>query len=369
MLEDKTLIEGAEVAQASNARRGGNPRVSIQDIARDAGVSPSTVSAFLSGKRPVALATRSRVQAAITARGYRANAAAKALAHGRTNTIGLLIPTVGRSLPTFYTDFIASVVQDARAADYDVLVSTSLEEEQVFARLVHEERVDGIILLEICLEDRRVERLIEAAVPFVAVGRTADPSSITWVDFDFAAMVRAFVRHLVDLRHEDILLFNSSEQQYARGYGPARRSQEGFEQACQELGVRGRVVYCDASSDAGFRQTQRLLDEDDKFTGIVVINDYAIGGIYQALALAGRRIPQDTSVVAMVYSRWAEALTPRLTAAQQPVVQMGAEAVRLLLALLAEPDRPPEGCLLQPPITLRESTGAAPLRLAPAVGP
>ena len=335
--------------------------MSIRDIAHDAGVSPATVSAFLSGKRPVSAATRSRIQAAIAASGYRANAAAKALAHGRTNTIGLLIPPVGRSLSTFEADFIASVVQEARAADYDVLVSTALEEDKVFSRLVQEERVDGIILLEICLEDQRVERLGAAGVPFVAVGRTANPSSLTWVDIDFAGLVQAFVRHLVDLRHHDIVLFNSSAYQFARGYGPARRAREGFEQACQDLGARGRIVYGEANLEAGLRDTQRLIAEGNPFTGIVVINDYAIWGIYQALTMAGIRIPQDVSVIALADSRWAEAVSPRLTAAQHPVAEMGVETVRLLLGLLADPDSPPTSCLLQPPIILRESTAAAPL--------
>ena len=357
---DRSGAVGADVAGASHSgpRRPAR-RVRIGDVARTAGVSPATVSAFLSGNRPVSLATRSRIQAAITASGYRANAAAKALAHGRTNTVGLLIPPVGRQLSLFDEEFIASVVQSARASDYDVLVSTSLEEQKVFARLVEEQRVDGIILLEICLEDHRVERLMAQQAPFVAVGRTAAPGGMSWVDIDFAALARSFVRHLADLRHEDIVLFNHSRQQYTRGYGPARRSQEGFLEACAELGVRGRVVYCDANPESGLRETQDLLAADGGFTAAAVINDYAIWGIYQALALAGRRVPHDTSVIALADSRWAEALSPRLTAAQHPVAEMGVEAVRLLLAQLRGAAEP-EGRLLLPQVILRESTAAAP---------
>ena len=98
---------------------------------------------------------------------------ARALAHGRTNTIGLLIPPQGSALSSFAVEFISCVVQNAQAADYDVLVSTSLEERQVFARLIEEQRVDGVILLEVSLEDQRVDRLKAAGVPFVTVGRTA----------------------------------------------------------------------------------------------------------------------------------------------------------------------------------------------------
>ena len=98
------------MVQADGPRHGG-PRVSMRDIARQAGVSPATVSAFLSGKRPVSLATRARLDAAIKMHGYRANASARALAHGRTNTIGLLIPPQGSALSAFAVEFIACVVQ------------------------------------------------------------------------------------------------------------------------------------------------------------------------------------------------------------------------------------------------------------------
>ena len=258
-------MKGAPMVQADGPRHGG-PRVSMRDIARQAGVSPATVSAFLSGKRPVSLATRARLEAAIKMHGYRANASARALAHGRTNTIGLLIPPQGSALSAFAVEFIACVVQDAQAADYDVLVSTSLEERQVFARLIEEQRVDGVILLEVSLEDQRVDRLQAAGVPFVAVGRTRHPDGYTWVDIDFEALARAFVRHLADLRHRRIVLFNTEEELYARGFGPARRAQDGFLQACEELGVAGRVVYSEVNPESGLRVTQDLLSEGSDFT-------------------------------------------------------------------------------------------------------
>jgi DNA-binding LacI/PurR family transcriptional regulator len=349
------------MAQAGDSRRNGSPRVSIRDIAREAGVSTATVSAFLSGKRPVSAATKVRLEAAIKTRGYRVNAVARALAHGRTNTIGLLIPPQGRSLSAFDVDFIACVVEQARAADYDVLVSTSLEEQRVFARLVEEQRVDGVLLVEVLMDDPRVDLLKDAGLPFVTVGRTADPSGYTWVDIDFGTLTQAFVRHLVDLNHRHLVMMNTSDQLYARGFGPARRAQDSFYRSCEDLGVNGRVLYCEANPAAGLRVTQDLLAEGTGFTGIVVIEHHALWGIYQALTLAGRRIPADISIIALADSRWPEALSPRLTAAQNPLEEMAVEAVTLLVGLLEDRSRPPVGRLIQPPIVLRESTGAAPV--------
>ena len=195
----------------------------------------------------------------------------------------------------------------------------------------------------------------------MTVGRTARPDDYTWVDIDFAALARAFVHHLADLRHQRIVLFNTGEELYSRGFGPARRAQEGFVQACEELGVSGRVVYSEVNPESGLRVTQDLLSEGRDFTGIAVINDHALWGIYQALASAGLRVPQDVSVIALADTRWPEALSPRLTAAHHPVEEMAAEAVRFLVRLLEDRAHPPISRLLQLPIILRESTAAAPL--------
>jgi DNA-binding LacI/PurR family transcriptional regulator len=104
-----------------------------------------------------------------------------------------------------------------------------------------------------------------------------------------------------------------------------------------------------------------LLSGGRDFTGIAVINDHALWGIYQALASAGLRVPQDVSVIALADTRWPEALSPRLTAAHHPVEEMAAEAVRFLVRLLEDRAHPPISRLLQLPIILRDSTAAAPL--------
>src|SRR5581483_3357285 len=120
-----------------------------------------------------------------------------------------------------------------------------------------------------------------------------------------------------------------------------RRAQEGFLAACADLGTAGRVVYSDVNPESGLRVTQDLLSESTDFTGIAVLNDHALWGIYQALASSGRRIPQDVSIIALADSRWPEALSPRLTAAHHPVEEMADEAVRFLLRLLEDRAHPP----------------------------
>src|SRR3954454_24575037 len=141
--------------------------MNIGEIAQRAGVSRSTVSYALSGKRPVSAATRKRIQEVIAELGYRPNAAARALKEGRTPTLGLVNPPASTQLTHVQLNFVASVVEASARADLDVLLSPSGgDHDSSFERLLAGGRVDGVILMEIRLEDSRVDRLQEAGLPF-----------------------------------------------------------------------------------------------------------------------------------------------------------------------------------------------------------
>src|SRR5689334_24734371 len=150
--------------------------MNIGEIARRAGVSRSTVSYALSGKRFVSEPVRRRIQAVIDELDYRPNAAARSLREGRTRTLGLVIPPASLRLTDMQLGFVASVVEAAAAVDLDVLLSPSGgDHDRSFERLVTGRRVDGVILMEIRLEDERVSRLRRTGLPFVTIGHTADP--------------------------------------------------------------------------------------------------------------------------------------------------------------------------------------------------
>src|SRR5690348_197530 len=148
---------------ARKTDRGSATAMNIGEIARRSGVSRSTVSYALSGKRPVSEATRRRIQAVIDELGYRPNAVARALKEGRIRAIGLVVPPASRRLTDMQLGFVASVVDAAARADLDVLLSPSGgEHDRSFERVVGGRRVDGVILMEIRLEDDRVTRLRES---------------------------------------------------------------------------------------------------------------------------------------------------------------------------------------------------------------
>ena len=214
--------------------------MNIGEIARRAGVSRSTVSYALSGKRAVSPGTRQRIQAVIDELDYRPNAAARALKEGRTRTLGLVIPPASLRLTDMQLGFVASVVEAAARADFDVLLPPSGgDHDRSFERVVSGRRVDGVILMEIRLEDERVTRLEQTGLPFVTIGHTAHPHGTWWVDLDYASLVARCVHHLADLGHRHVALINRSTELVAAGYGPAQRALDGFTEAVTQRGLTG----------------------------------------------------------------------------------------------------------------------------------
>jgi DNA-binding LacI/PurR family transcriptional regulator len=336
--------------------------MNIGEIARRAGVSRSTVSYVLSGKRTVSEATRRRIVAVIEELDYRPNAAARALKEGRTRTLGLVIPPAAQRLTDMQLGFVASVVEAAARADLDVLLSPSGgDHERSFERVVTGRRVDGIILMEIRLEDDRVARLQDTGLPFVTIGRTARPEDMWWVDVDYSTLVARCVHHLADLGHRHVAFINRSPELVAAGYGPGQRALTGFQEAVAERGLTGADVCCADDAPAGEACFERLRAEHPQVTALVTINESALPGLQRGLHRAGLAVPRDFSVAGVAARHWAEDFHPPLTAADVPTLDMGAEAVELLLERIATPQATPRHRLHAPPVSLRGSTGPVPV--------
>ncbi|GAA0538334.1 LacI family DNA-binding transcriptional regulator [Paractinoplanes ferrugineus] len=335
----------------------------IGEIARRAGVSRSTVSYALSGRRPVRAETKQRIQAVIDEIGYRPNAAARALKEGRTRTLGLVIPPASLRLTDMQLGFVASVVEAAAHADLDVLLSPSGgDHDRSFERMISGRRVDGVVLMEIRLEDERVTRLDRAGLPFVTIGHTAHPRGTSWIDVDYATLVARCVHHLADLGHRRIALINRSPELVAAGYGPAHRAQAGFAEAVRRRGLTGVELACQDDPAAGEECFEQLRERHPDVTAITTVNEAALPGIQRGIERAGVDVPGAMSIAGVAARHWAEGFRPQLTAADVPTLEMGARAVELLLERIATPGAPARHLLLTPPISLRDSTGPAPAR-------
>jgi DNA-binding LacI/PurR family transcriptional regulator len=335
----------------------------MADIARRAGVSVSTVSYVLSGKRPISEETRERVLAEIRRSNFQPNAAGRALASRRSRTIALLYPVETFGLTRMPLEFVISAAEEAGRQGYALLVSTSSAEDEEILSKLQRGAVDGVIVMEVALHDPRVELLREREVPFTMIGHCADNTGLSYVDLDFPQAVEEAVAHLHDLGHRRVALVDRTTDESAFGYGPSVRSRAGFRDSIDRREMVGRHFPCATGADDGARVTRDLLAAHPDTTAIVSLNTEALGGIYSAIRERDMSIPADFSVVAITSPRIAEFMVPQLTSVDFPAALMGRMGVEFLVRQLeGGPSTDIEPCLLQSTITVRQSTGPAPAR-------
>jgi DNA-binding LacI/PurR family transcriptional regulator len=332
----------------------------MADIAKRAGVSLSTVSYVLSGKRPISEATKDRVQAAIAELDFHPHEIGRALASRRSNTIALLYPTATYGMAGITFEIIQAAVEAAAERGYSLLISTAPPTEREVLRLIRNGLIDGLVLMEVRLRDHRAELLKERNFPFTMIGHCEQNDGLSFVDLDFEQAATAAVHHLHELGHRRIACLTRRQLMADVDYGPSMRTDWGFERAVAECGIEGEVVPTDPTPEDGYQAVSHLLDADPNVTAIVTINSEALGAVLRAVQDRGLRIPADLSLVAITSSRTAEFLTPPLTSLDFPASDMGRIGTQMLLDQLEKGGgHEPTRCLLQAPLTVRRSSGPA----------
>jgi DNA-binding LacI/PurR family transcriptional regulator len=335
--------------------------VTIAEVARQAGVSPSTVSYVLSRKRSISEDTRRKVEAAIDALGYHPHAGARALASNRSNILALMVPLRSDMYVPVIMEIAMAVTTEAREFDRDVLLLTKDEGTGGVRRVAGSGLADAMILMDVELDDDRIPVLRETSTPAVLIGLPADTDGLTCVDLDFDETGAACVDHLADLGHREIALIGESEGVYRRHTGFAARTMAGFQRRAAERGLRAVHRMCEGTYESTAGVLARILEERPGTTGFVVQNEAAITPLLSLLRLSGRAVPEDTSVVAICPDQVALQSSPRLTSVSIPAEEMGRHAVRQAMAQLEGTAHRPSVTLLPPKLTVRESSGAVPV--------
>ena len=306
--------------------------VTLAEVARQAGVSPSTVSYVISRKRSISEETRRKVEAAIEDLGYHPHAGARALASNRSNILALMIPLRSDMYVPVIMEIAMAVTTEAREFGQDVLLLTKDEGTAGVRRVAGSGLADAMIVMDIELEDDRIPVLRETETPAVLIGLPADLLGQTCVDLDFEATGAACVEHLVSLGHRDIALIGEGQGVYKRNTGFAARTLVGFQRAAAKHGVRAVYRPCEGTYESTAGVLSRIMEERPGTTGFVVQNEAAIAPLLSLLRLSGRAVPEDTSVVAICPDQVALQSSPRLTSVSIPAEEMGRRAVRLAMA-------------------------------------
>lgn len=332
----------------------------MSDVAKKAGVTLSTVSHALSGKRPISEETRARIQQAIEELGYHPNELARRLANRESKILGLFFPKFRTGLSDMQFEFIAAAIDAAENHGYAILLWRSPEDVDTLIQLTQQGLVDGVIFMEVRIRDERMVRLRESGFPFCMIGRTGDNTGIGFVDLDHTQAVEDAFDYLVAQRHAKIAYIDYPFDLAQAGYGPAVFCGEGYHRACRRHQLPTITGGCEPTTQDAYRLLSHLLKEHPDLTALVTPNEAGLPGMYQAIQETGRNIPADFSVLALASAQRAARLMPALTTLDFPTEEMGRSGVEMLIHALRQKNGPPAQKLLRAKLTVRQSSGPAP---------
>ncbi|WP_419999386.1 LacI family DNA-binding transcriptional regulator [Streptomyces boninensis] len=341
--------------------------VTIGDIARAAGVSRSTASYALSGKRAISAAVRQRVADAARELGYTPNAGARALATAQTKVIGLLAQFHEDEFAPAMLQYILGVSDTARELGYDTLLVSEADGARALARITSSRMVDGVVLLNVAQDDPRLPLLRAAGQPGALVGLPGDCDGVDVFDLDFEAAGRLMVDHMHALGHRELILVSQPEHVVERGGAYVWRLQDSVVQQAEARGIRLHAVFGPSGQPEVGEALHRLLDTHPDATGLLLNNEAAAAALPSVLHQRGLEAPRDLSVIGRYSDEFARMFSLPYSAVESAAHRLGELAVRQLVGRItsAEARKDPYAVqLLAPELTDRGSTG----RPAPSPG-
>lgn len=336
------------------------PNLTLVDIAKQAGVSRSTVSRVVNDDPNVNENVRKRVQEVILSTGYHPHAAARSLASHRSWMIGLVLP---RTVSNFFIDpyfprLTQGVAQACNQYNYTLglfLVDTKEDEKRIFPRISRKGLLDGIVLQTAQMGDKMIDRLIKSDLPVVIAGRPFNARGISYIDVDNISAAYQAVHHLIRLGYTRI---GTITGQMNSTVGIDRL--EGYRKAIMEQVWEvdeGLIAEGDFSEKSGYTAMQQLLPE--KPDAVFAASDTMAIGAIRAVQEAGLNVPADVAFVGFDDLPVASQSDIKLTTIRQPIVQFGARAVETLIDLIENGIKPSRRIIMDTELVIRDSCGAS----------
>jgi LacI family transcriptional regulator len=331
------------------------------DVARRAGVSRATVSYVMNNRVeqhiPISPETRQRVLDAIAELGYTPDSRAQSLRSGSTKTLGVLLPIYENP---FFWQILTGITGEAELKGYSILLSPSSDNrqrEQHLLRELAQQRVDGLILLTSfkTLPNPALLQLHQASKPIVQI--TSVKSEFDYVHDGYAEGTRSLMAHLFELGHRRIgFIYGVLEE--PQGHDRLLT----YKDVLKEAGLPiedDLIVRCGQMLEDGYQATKELLSRPDRPTALLAINDLLGMAATRAAMDLGLGVPDDVSIAGFDNIPFSSYTVPRLTSVSGDPLELGRNAVRLLIKRLNDPDRPQEVVHASASLIIRESTGPA----------
>jgi len=338
-------------------------RVTIHDIAKEAGVSSATVSRVLSNSDyPVSAKLRSKIQNLAEQMQYIPNMIGKQLKTDNNMTIGVIIPTISNP---FYAAVMLGVEEAARKSGYHVLLCNSLQDgslEEGYLKTLFEKQVKGVILSSISGNRKLMTHLIKMGLNVIAIDQKLDMPDVLQIEFDYRRGGYMAAQYLLEKGHRKIGYVTAPLDRPSR-----QHIYHGFFEALHAAGVDKNDSYVQIADEEkevydgiyefenGKVLTRKLLQLDELPSAIFACNDLTAFGVINELAANGLRVPEDISVMGFDNIEFSRMVTPALTTIKQPNYEMGKLACSMLLDKLRKDNNHEMDVMLLPKLIVRDS--------------
>ena len=326
-------------------------RVNIQEVAKEAGVSPSTVSRALNGFPGISEKTRERIVEIARKLNYRPNYRGQILTTQSTKNIGLLITDIANP---FFPELVMGAEEYASKSGYTVLLgntSESEEKETNYLDFFSRGPVDGIIISASRVSNEHIIMLAEEGLPIVVINRILEHPKISYVSTDMEKGGYLATMHLLRLGHSKIAFINGPKHSEV-----SQRRLEGYKKALKEAGIdynSDLISFNVPISESGYKEAIKLLCTGEAPTAIFTYNDVMAFGVIKAAKELGIKIPEELSVVGFDDIFFSSFTDPPLTTIKQFKEELGRMAVELLFKLMGG-ER--ESLLIEPELIIRNTT-------------
>lgn len=331
--------------------------VTIKDVAKRAGVNPSTVSRSLKDSKSISEKTKAKVRQAMEELNYVPNVAASQLASGLTHSVGVIFPPAkapDRLTQPFFMEILTAINTAAKQESFAIAIATGETAGDLTAQveLMHKQRlVDGFVVLYAEVQDPVTAYLRDKGIPFVVVGQAEELGGDTsFVDNDNQLMAQQAVDYLVEMGHERILFVTNQLKEMM-----SRERYLGYVRGCEAAGLS---VYETSLFDSKDPQTVEDFAgtiQHEGITALVALDDMLALRLLQLLSYHGLSVPDDVSLISFNNSTYAKILHPYLTTFDIHVAELGQKSLQHLLAKISDKDQDSQKILVPFDLKVRES--------------
>lgn len=325
----------------------------IQEVAKEAGVSVATVSRVLNHHASVSPKTRAKVEEVIERLQYNPNMLGRNLRCAESRMLLVLVPSISNP---FYSKIVQGIEDIARRHQYNTLLCTTdsdVERENVYLDLLRNRMADGVISMDPAVDLAHIRQLGDE-YPVIQCCEYSEADETPYVSIDNQTAAYKAVKHLLTMGHRKVAIINSDER-----FLYARLRKEGYLRALSEFGIPAEdryILHTDLHFESGHRAMKSLLAQEGRPTAVFAVSDTLAIGALRSIKEAGLKVPDDIAVVGFDNIPFASMMNPSLTTVAQPMYEMGCEAARMLIKRIASPQERVESIVMDYELIIREST-------------